>query len=102
MNAPLRHETRHGSQSGFTLVELSIVLVIVGLIIAGVLKGQELLENTRMKASLSQVEASRAAGDPQDSGKQAADTGDGEPAPERRSIARQTTKKEEKTGRYSF
>ncbi len=31
------------SQRGFTLVELAIVLVIIGLIIAAVLKGQELI-----------------------------------------------------------
>lgn len=36
-------------QAGFTLVEIAIVLVIVGLLLAGVLKGQELIENTRIK-----------------------------------------------------
>jgi prepilin-type N-terminal cleavage/methylation domain-containing protein len=37
------------SQSGFTLVEIAIVLVIVGLLLAGVLKGQELIENSKIK-----------------------------------------------------
>jgi prepilin-type N-terminal cleavage/methylation domain-containing protein len=36
-------------QGGFTLVEIAIVLVIVGLLLAGVLKGQELIENARIK-----------------------------------------------------
>ncbi len=36
-------------QGGFTLVEIAIVLVIVGLLLAGVLKGQELIENGRIK-----------------------------------------------------
>ncbi len=36
-------------QSGFTLVEIAIVLVIVGLLLAGVLKGQELIENSKIK-----------------------------------------------------
>lgn len=36
-------------QGGFTLVEIAIVLVIVGLLLAGVLKGQELIENSRIK-----------------------------------------------------
>ena len=30
-------------QSGFTLVEIAIVLVIIGLLLGGVLKGQELI-----------------------------------------------------------
>lgn len=36
-------------QGGFTLVEIAIVLVIVGLLLAGVLKGQELIESSRAK-----------------------------------------------------
>ncbi|MEO8020863.1 prepilin-type N-terminal cleavage/methylation domain-containing protein [Polaromonas sp.] len=36
-------------QAGFTLVEIAIVLVIVGLLLAGVLKGQELIESSKIK-----------------------------------------------------
>lgn len=45
------------SQSGFTLVELAIALVIVGLLLGGVLKGQELLENARISATLTQTKS---------------------------------------------
>ncbi len=38
------------SQRAFTLVELAIVITIIGLLIGGVLKGQELLDNARMTA----------------------------------------------------
>jgi len=34
---------------GFTLIELAIVLVIIGIIMAAILKGQELIMNARMK-----------------------------------------------------
>ena len=36
-------------QSGFTLVEISIVLVIIGLLLGGVLKGQELINSAKVK-----------------------------------------------------
>ena len=36
-------------QVGFTLVEIAIVLVIVGLLIGGMLKGQELILNAKLK-----------------------------------------------------
>ncbi len=36
-------------QKGFTLVEIAIVLVIVGLLIGGVLKGQEMITNATLK-----------------------------------------------------
>ncbi|MCA1857102.1 prepilin-type N-terminal cleavage/methylation domain-containing protein [Massilia oculi] len=37
-------------QKGFTLVEIAIVLVIIGLLIGGVLKGQALIENGTVKS----------------------------------------------------
>lgn len=36
-------------QSGFTLIELAIVLVIIGLLLGGVLKGQELITQAKIK-----------------------------------------------------
>ncbi len=37
------------NEEGFTLVELAIVLVIIGLLLGGILKGQELIKNARIK-----------------------------------------------------
>lgn len=36
-------------QAGFTLIELAIVLVIIGLLLGGVLKGQELINSAKAK-----------------------------------------------------
>ena len=36
-------------QTGFTLVEIAIVLVIIGLLLGGVLKGQELINSAKVK-----------------------------------------------------
>jgi prepilin-type N-terminal cleavage/methylation domain-containing protein len=38
------------TQTGFTLIELAIVLVIIGLLLGGVLKGQELINSARVKS----------------------------------------------------
>jgi prepilin-type N-terminal cleavage/methylation domain-containing protein len=43
-------------QQGFTLIELSIVLVIIGLIVGGVLVGQDLIKAAEIRATISQVE----------------------------------------------
>lgn len=43
-------------QKGFTLVELSIVLVIIGLIVGGVLVGQDLIKAAEVRATVSQYE----------------------------------------------
>ena len=38
------------SNRGFTLIEIAIVLVIIGLLLGGVLKGQELINNAKVKS----------------------------------------------------
>lgn len=49
------------NNKGFTLVELAIVMMIIGLLIAGVLKGQEMVENARVTAFIKQVNSYQAA-----------------------------------------
>lgn len=49
------------SQYGFTLVELSIVLVIIGLIVSSVLVGQTLVRSAELRATLTQLESFNAA-----------------------------------------
>ena len=44
MNSDMRRK-----QSGFTLVEIAIVLVIIGLLLGGILKGQELINSARVR-----------------------------------------------------
>jgi len=41
---------------GFTLIELSIVLVIIGLIVGGVLVGQDLIRAAGVRATITQIE----------------------------------------------
>ena len=43
-------------KSGFTLVELAIVLVIIGLIIGGVLVGQDMIKGAEVRATAGQLE----------------------------------------------
>lgn len=46
---------------GFTLVELAVVLTIIALLIGGVLKGQEMIEDARVVSTVSQVHGYEAA-----------------------------------------
>lgn len=48
-------------QSGFTLVEIAIVLVIIGLLLGGVLKGQEMIENSKVKNAVNDMNGVSAA-----------------------------------------
>lgn len=50
-----------GGQGGFTLVEIAIVLVIIGLLLGGVLKGQELIENSKVKSVINDFNGIKAA-----------------------------------------
>jgi len=45
-----------GKEKGFTLIELSIVLVIIGLIVGGILVGQDLIRAAEIRATVGQVE----------------------------------------------
>ncbi|MES2934246.1 MAG: prepilin-type N-terminal cleavage/methylation domain-containing protein [Pseudomonadota bacterium] len=55
----MKHIT--SKQSGFTLVEIAIVLVIIGLLLGGVLKGQEMIESARIKAVVTDMNGISAA-----------------------------------------
>ena len=48
-------------QNGFTLIEIAIVLVIIGLLLGGVLKGQELINTARVRALNNSVDGITAA-----------------------------------------
>ncbi len=46
-------------QRGFTLVEIAIVLVIIGLLLGGVLKGQAMIDNSRYKRLVADLDSFR-------------------------------------------
>jgi prepilin-type N-terminal cleavage/methylation domain-containing protein len=48
-------------QAGFTLVEIAIVMVIIGLLIGGILKGQAMVQNAKVKRVVKQADEIRAA-----------------------------------------
>lgn len=46
----MAHSQLTSRQQGFTLVEIAVVLVIIGLLLGGVLKGQELINSAKVKS----------------------------------------------------
>lgn len=51
----------NSSEKGFTLVELAIVLVIIGLIVSSVLVGQDLIKSAELRATTTQLQQFQAA-----------------------------------------
>lgn len=57
----IRSRIATARQSGFTLVEIAIVLVIIGLLLVGVLQGQEMIENGKVKNLVNSMKGVQAA-----------------------------------------
>lgn len=57
----MKKQNKNKKQAGFSLIESSIVLVIMGFLIGGVLKGKELIESARLKRVISQFNEYRLA-----------------------------------------
>lgn len=56
-----KHTHARANEAGFTLVELAIVMIIIGLLIGGILKGQELIGNAKIKSTVAQIKGFDAA-----------------------------------------
>jgi prepilin-type N-terminal cleavage/methylation domain-containing protein len=52
---------KYSNQKGFTLVEIAIVLVIIGLLLGAILQGTELIDNSRIKKASSDISSISAA-----------------------------------------
>ena len=53
MNSIMKQDKK---RQGFTLVELSIVLVIIGLIVGGVLVGQDMIQSAEIRSTVAQIQ----------------------------------------------
>jgi len=57
----MSRKTSLKDQKGFTLIEIAIVLVIIGLLIGGVLKGQSMIQNAKVKRLVNDIQGMQAA-----------------------------------------
>ena len=57
----MKMRNKFKNQKGFTLVEIAIVMVIIGLLIGGILKGQGMIQNAKVKRVVKQADELRAA-----------------------------------------
>lgn len=55
VNSQIQYRNKSRRNKGFTLVELSIVLIIISLIVSGVLVGQDLIEGAKLRSTVSQI-----------------------------------------------
>lgn len=61
MTRSINRNSANEAQAGFTLIELSIVLVIIGLIVGGILIGQDMIKSAELRATVTQLERYSAA-----------------------------------------
>jgi len=54
-------KTHAAGKEGFTLVELALAMIIIGLLIGGVLKGRQIIENAKVTGTIAQVSGYQAA-----------------------------------------
>ena len=47
---------RKANTSGFTLIEMAIVLVVIGLVVGGGVVGRDLIKAAAMRAQITQIE----------------------------------------------
>ncbi len=62
MVKPMHHtDSQNSHRHAFTLIELSIVIVIIGILVGGILGGQSLIRNAEIKTVISEVSKYKAA-----------------------------------------